>query len=103
MAGKFAPRPLERNMTGAAPPSPAMSRPALMLFALDASRACGEAVARALGIALSAREERVFEDAEHKLRALESVRERDVYVLHSLHSEPGQSIDDKLEWSECRT
>ncbi|HUH93848.1 MAG TPA: ribose-phosphate pyrophosphokinase [Casimicrobiaceae bacterium] len=73
-----------------------MSRLSLTLFALDASRAFGEAVARELGVALSAHEERVFEDAEHKLRALESVRERDVYVLHSLYSEPGQSVDDKL-------
>ena len=84
-------------MTGAAPPhSLAMSEPSPMLFALDASRAYGEAVARALGVALSAHEERVFEDGEHKVRSLESVRGRDVYVLHSLYSEPGQSIDDKL-------
>ena len=73
-----------------------MSRSALALFALDASRAYGDAVARALGIGLAAHDERVFEDGEHKLRALESVRERDVYVVHSLYSEPGQSIDDKL-------
>ncbi len=67
-----------------------------MLFALDAGRACGEAVARSLGIALSRHEERVFEDGEHKLRSLESVRERDVYVLQSLYAEAEQSVDDKL-------
>jgi len=67
-----------------------------MLFALDAGRAYGEAVARSLGLPLSAQEERVFEDGEHKVRSLESVRERDVYVLHSLYAEPGQSVDDKL-------
>jgi ribose-phosphate pyrophosphokinase len=68
----------------------------LMLFALDASRAYGEAVARALGIALSAHEEREFEDGEHKSRPLASVRDRDVYVLHSLYSDAGQSVNDKL-------
>jgi ribose-phosphate pyrophosphokinase len=68
----------------------------LMLFAQDASRAYGEAVARALGIALSAHEERAFEDGEHKSRALESVRDRDVYVIHSLYSDATQSADDKL-------
>jgi ribose-phosphate pyrophosphokinase len=68
----------------------------LMLFALDASRAYGEAVARALGIALAAHEERVFEDGEHKTRTLASVRDRDVYVIHSLHSDAAQSVNDKL-------
>jgi ribose-phosphate pyrophosphokinase len=67
-----------------------------LLFALDASRAYGEAIARALGVSLSGHEERSFEDGEHKLRTLRSVRERDVYVLHSLYSEAGHSVDDKL-------
>lgn len=85
-------------MTGDPPPCPPAAMPdaPLMLFALGASRAYGEAVARSLGVALCSHEERAFEDGEHKLRALESVRERDVYVLHSLHSQPGQSVDDKL-------
>jgi ribose-phosphate pyrophosphokinase len=68
----------------------------LMLFALDASRAYGEAIARTLGIALSAHEEREFEDGEHKSRPLASVRDRDVYVVHSLYSDAGQSVNDKL-------
>jgi len=68
----------------------------LMLFALDASRAYGEAIARVLGIALSAHEEREFEDGEHKSRPLASVRDRDVYVIHSLYSDAGQSVNDKL-------
>ncbi len=67
-----------------------------LLFALDASRAYGEAVARSLGIALSAHEERVFEDGEHKSRALENVRDRDVYVIHTLYSDAAQSVNDKL-------
>ena len=68
----------------------------LMLFALDAGRAYGEAVAAKLGIALSAHEEREFEDGEHKTRALVSVRGRDVYVVQSLHSDARQSVNDKL-------
>jgi len=68
----------------------------LMLFALAAGRACGEAVAAKLGVALSAHEEREFEDGEHKARALVSVRGRDVYVVQSLHSDARQSVNDKL-------
>ncbi len=66
------------------------------LFALGASRAFGEEVARFLGAALSPLEDRVFEDGEYKVRPLESVRGRDVYVLSSLHGEAGTSSADKL-------
>jgi len=69
---------------------------ALLLFAPAAGRAYAEAVARTLGVQLSAHDERVFEDGEHKLRPQETVRERDVFVLQSLYAEPAQSIDDKL-------
>src|SRR5208283_1298590 len=68
----------------------------MMLFALDASRAYGEAVAREMGVTLCAHEEREFEDGEHKSRPLASVRDRDVYVIHSLYSDASQSINDKL-------
>lgn len=68
----------------------------LCLFALDAGRAYGERVAGALGLALARHEEREFEDGEHKGRPLESVRGRDVYVIHSLYGEPGMSVNDKL-------
>lgn len=67
-----------------------------MLFALDASQSFGRLVVEALGTALSAHEERTFEDGEHKSRPLVSVRGRDVYVIHSLYAEPGQSANDKL-------
>lgn len=66
------------------------------LFALEATRAWGQAVAAHLGLALCQHEERAFEDGEHKARPLANVRGRDVYVLHSLYGEPGQSVDDKL-------
>ena len=68
----------------------------LMLFALGASRPWGEAVARELGIELTAHEERGFEDGEHKTRTLASVRDRDVYVIHSLYGDAAQSVNDKL-------
>lgn len=68
----------------------------LVLFALGASRAFGERMAKRSGIALAAHEERDFEDGEHKARPLENVRGRDVFVLHSLYGEPGQSVNDKL-------
>lgn len=66
------------------------------LFALDATRAWGEAVARSLPLALAPHEEQGFEDGEHKLRPLENVRGRDVFVLQSLHADAALSVDDKL-------
>jgi ribose-phosphate pyrophosphokinase len=68
----------------------------LKLFALNASRAFGQAVAAALDWPLASHEERDFEDGEHKVRALESVRDADVYVIQSLYGEAGQSVNDKL-------
>jgi ribose-phosphate pyrophosphokinase len=69
---------------------------ALMLFALGASRPFGELIAHQLGIALSPHEEREFEDGEHKVRSLVSVRDSDVFVLHSLYGDRAQSGNDKL-------
>jgi ribose-phosphate pyrophosphokinase len=68
----------------------------LILFALDASRDYGEKVARHLGVALAAHEERAFEDGEHKGRPLVSVRGRDAFVVQSLHGGPGQPVNEKL-------
>lgn len=68
----------------------------MQLFALDRGRELGESVARALGMELSPHEEREFEDGEHKGRPLVSVRERDVYVIHSLYGEPAMGPDAKL-------
>ncbi len=66
------------------------------LFALDASAALGARVAAALGCPLAAHQEREFEDGEHKARPLDDVAGNDVFVLHSLHGEPGNSANDKL-------
>jgi ribose-phosphate pyrophosphokinase len=68
----------------------------LHLFALRTSALFGEQVAGELGLPLSPHDERDFEDGEHKLRSLANVRGRDVYVLASLHGEPGHSTNDKL-------
>ena len=69
----------------------------LMLFALDATRTYGAAVARELGTPLAAHEEREFEDGEHKTRPLENVRGRDVYVIAvALRRCRRRSVNDKL-------
>ena len=67
-----------------------------LLFALGASRAFGAAVAEKLGADRSAHEERALEDGEHKIRPLASVRGRDVFVIHSLYSDAGETVNDKL-------
>ncbi|MDH5263527.1 MAG: ribose-phosphate pyrophosphokinase [Betaproteobacteria bacterium] len=67
-----------------------------LVFALQASHAFGAAVAAEAGIVLGAHEERDFPDGEHKARPLESVRERDVYVIQSLHADASRSANDKL-------
>ncbi|WP_201240597.1 ribose-phosphate diphosphokinase [Rhodothalassium salexigens] len=69
---------------------------AVAMFALDASRVFGAAVAAALGQPLLRHEERRFADGEHKVRPLDPVRGGDVYVLQSLHGGPDLSADDKL-------
>jgi len=68
----------------------------MRLFALGATQPFGVRVADRLGIALSEHEEREFEDGQHKARPLVSVRGRDVFVLHSLHGDDEQSVNDKL-------
>jgi ribose-phosphate pyrophosphokinase len=68
----------------------------LSVFAFGAGRPLAERICRRLGIALGALEERSFEDGEHKLRPLESVRGRDVYVVQSLYGDAQSSVNDKL-------
>ena len=73
-----------------------MNQDAPVLFALHASRSFGEGVARHLGIALSAHEEREFEDGEHKSRSLVNVRNKDVFAIQSLYADTKESVNDKL-------
>lgn len=66
------------------------------LFAMGASRSFGERMGAAMGVSLGELEEREFDDGEHKVRPLESVRGRDVFAVHSLYADAGGSVNDKL-------
>jgi ribose-phosphate pyrophosphokinase len=66
------------------------------LFTLKATSELGRAVATCLGCELSKHEERSFEDGEHKVRPLDTVRGTHVYVVQSLHGGPSESANDKL-------
>jgi ribose-phosphate pyrophosphokinase len=66
------------------------------VFALDSGRALLEEVCRALGVEPGAHEERDFVDGEHKIRPLQAVRGRDVFVVQSFYSEADLSVNDKL-------
>lgn len=79
------------------PASPAPDLPAnVRLFALEATRQLGAAIAAALAHPLAEHEERSFEDGEHKARPLENVAGADCYVINSLHGGPDASANDKL-------
>ena len=66
------------------------------LFSLNATRDLGERIAQFLETPLSEHEERDFEDGEHKVRPLVSVRGRDVYVIQSLNGGETETVNDKL-------
>lgn len=68
----------------------------MRLFALKDTAAFGEKVASFLGQPLDLHEERDFEDGEHKLRPLVSVRGQHAFVIQSLHGGPDASANDKL-------
>lgn len=71
----------------------------IRLFALESGGPFAESVAAHLGTSLAEHEERGFEDGEHKVRPLVSVRGCDVYVVQSLYGDAEYSVNDKL----CRT
>jgi len=73
-----------------------MSSEDLAIFGLNASRVFAEGVAKALGAGLAEHEEREFDDGEHKVRPLRSVRGADTYILQSLYSDGHSSVNDKL-------
>jgi len=68
----------------------------LSLFAVGGTRDYGLRLAEHLDLLLSEHEERGFEDGEHKIRPLTSVRRHDVFVIHSLYGDAEQSPNDKL-------
>jgi len=73
-----------------------MNHAELAIFALNASRPFGEAVSGHLRIPLAPHEERDYEDGEHKVRPLVSVRGKDVFVIQSMYQDSQQSVHDKL-------
>mgnify|MGYP006277991739 FL=1 len=66
----------------------------ISFFTLDPE--LGQRIAEQAGLALAAHEHRSFEDGESKLRPLESVRDRDVYLLAPLHGDAETSVSDRL-------
>jgi len=68
----------------------------LQIFCLETARPFAAQVSAELGMALCAHEERTFEDGEHKVRPLENVRGRDVYVIQTLAGDASDSVDDRL-------
>lgn len=67
-----------------------------LLAALTESRPLGAAVAREAGLPLLKLEERRFEGGEFKLRPLESVRGRMVFVLQSLAGSEAAPVCERL-------
>ncbi|MBL6448750.1 ribose-phosphate pyrophosphokinase [Fulvivirga sp. 29W222] len=68
----------------------------MRLFALHPTDVLGKEIARHLNRPLDWLEERNFEDGEHKIRPMVSVRNEDVFVIHTLASDQEQSVNDKL-------
>jgi ribose-phosphate pyrophosphokinase len=66
-----------------------------LLFALG-NLGLANAIAARLGVTLATLEERPFGGGEHKVRPLDDVTGRDVYVVDCLNGEPGRSANDKL-------
>lgn len=70
------------------------SRP--WLIVMNSSLEFGKRVAEHVGEEIIPHEERDFEDGEHKVRPLASVRNHDVFVIDSLHADASNTVNDKL-------
>jgi len=68
----------------------------ISIFSLNSGKAYAEKVVSHLNLSLSNHEEREFEDGEHKIRSLVSVRGKDVYIIQSLYSDENMSVNDKI-------
>ncbi|HTV95559.1 MAG TPA: ribose-phosphate diphosphokinase [Steroidobacteraceae bacterium] len=66
------------------------------IFAPAGSAAFGSQVASHLGVTLCVPEEREFDGGEHKIRSLQSVRGRSVYIIQCLHGDALGSANDRL-------
>jgi ribose-phosphate pyrophosphokinase len=75
---------------------PELLKESAALFAPAASAPFGADVAAALGMPLGVHEEIVFTGGECKLRPLESVRGRTIYVVQSLFGDKLGSANDRL-------
>ncbi|PLW82025.1 ribose-phosphate pyrophosphokinase [Kineobactrum sediminis] len=73
-----------------------MARNEMALFSLHSGKDFAALVAAHLAIDVGLHEERNFPDGEHKIRPLQSVRDRDVYVVQSLFTDHEYSLNDKL-------
>ncbi|WP_347332328.1 ribose-phosphate diphosphokinase [Marinimicrobium locisalis] len=67
-----------------------------IVFSLNSGASFARQVAERLGVDPGTHEERDFEDGEHKIRPLQSVRARDVYVVQSLHGDAEYDLNDKF-------
>lgn len=68
----------------------------MKFFTVESTRQLAESVAEEAAVGVCAHEEREFEDAEFKIRSLESVRDEQVFVCQSLFSDRQHSVNDKL-------
>jgi ribose-phosphate pyrophosphokinase len=68
----------------------------LAVFGLHATGEYARRVAAHLGMVLAPHEEREFDDGEHKVRPLGSVRGKDVYLIQSMYADAARSVNDKL-------
>jgi len=73
-----------------------MSPTDFALFTLAGSEEYASRLAKQLECPLTPVEERSFEDGEHKARPLAPVEGKDAYVIHALHGDAGNSVNDKL-------
>jgi ribose-phosphate pyrophosphokinase len=73
-----------------------MTRSDPILFALGATRPLGERIGAHLGVPPGVVEARTFDDGERTARPATGVRDRDVYVIHSLSSSADATVNDKL-------
>lgn len=67
-----------------------------LLFALESSHEIGARIAERMGQSLARHEEREFGGGEQKVRSLEEIAGRDVYVISSLDGDERYSANDKL-------
>ncbi len=72
-----------------------MSR-SLELFTLGGTAEYAARVGQELGVRLASVEERDFEDGEHKTRPRFAIEGVDAYVIHAVHGDARQSVNDKL-------